>query len=65
MLFSTIIAVNSPSVGKTTLAIQIYNHFYSHDHFEHYCFLRDVQSSQTFVLQKKVLRDFGLGSKTC
>ena len=52
-------------VGKTTLAMQIYKHFYSHDHFEHYCFLRDVESSQTSVLQEKILRDFGLGSETC
>ena len=52
-------------IGKTTLAMEVYNHFVSCQHFQHYCFLQDVRSSQTSVLQNKVLRDLGVGSESC
>ena len=50
-------------IGKTTLAMEVYNHFVSCQHFERYCFLQDVRSSQTYVLQDKVLRELGVGSE--
>ena len=50
-------------IGKMTFAMEIFNHFLSHYRFQDYCFLRDVLSSQTSVLQEKVLHDLGLGSK--
>ena len=53
--------VGMVGIGKTTLAMKIYNHFFLHQRFEDYCILRDVQSNQTSVLRKKVLHALRLG----
>ena len=53
--------VGTVGIGKTTLAMELYNFLLSYGYFSHYCFLSDVQSNQTSMLKEKVLRDLGVG----
>jgi hypothetical protein len=51
--------VGMGGIGKTTLALEIYNHLVSRRQFERYCFLKDVRSSQQLELQRQLMRDLG------
>jgi hypothetical protein len=51
--------VGMGGIGKTTLALEIHNHFVSRRQFERYCFLKDVRSSQQLELQRQLMRDLG------
>ena len=56
--------VGMVGIGKTTLAMEIYNHWLFSQDFEDYCILRDVQSNQTSLLREKILHKLGLGSES-
>ena len=50
-------------IGKTTLAMELYDRWFPSQYFQEYCILRDVQSNQTSVLRKRILHKLGLGSE--
>ena len=56
--------VGTGGIGKTTLAMEVYNHFVSCQGFERYCFLKDVRSNHYSELQNKLLHDLGVGSES-